>query len=147
MFLFLSFKGLVLIKVTAVKHTKWERQTDEKDELTVKGRVQKGRVQFLTRGVTCPCWHIFPVMIKPLLSTYSLAITSVNNLRICVLIFSDHIDFKTFYVVDININTVFSSVKIGSSCCGLAVMNSASIYEDVGLIPGRAQWVKDPALP
>ena len=34
-----------------------------------------------------------------------------------------------------------------SSHCGLAVMNPISIYEDVGSIPGPAQWVKDPALP
>ena len=34
----------------------------------------------------------------------------------------------------------------GSSHYGSEVINLTSIHEDVGLIPGSAQWVKDLAL-
>ena len=34
-----------------------------------------------------------------------------------------------------------------SSHCGSAVMNPTSIQEEVGSIPGPAQWFKGPALP
>ena len=33
-----------------------------------------------------------------------------------------------------------------SSYCGSSVTNLTSIHEDVGLIPGLAQWVRDLAL-
>ena len=34
-----------------------------------------------------------------------------------------------------------------SSCFGSVIMNLTSIHEDVGLLSGLAQWVKDPVFP
>ena len=39
-----------------------------------------------------------------------------------------------------------TGINYGSSCCGSVVTNPTSIHEDVGLIPGLAQRVKDPVF-
>ena len=36
--------------------------------------------------------------------------------------------------------------SLGSSHCGSVVTNLPSVHEDVGSIPGSAQWVRDPSL-
>ena len=41
----------------------------------------------------------------------------------------------------------FKGGDLGSSHCGSMVTNPTSIHEDVGLISGLMQWIKDPALP
>ena len=38
-------------------------------------------------------------------------------------------------------------IIFGSFCHGLLVMNQTIVHEDVGLIAGLTQWIKDTALP
>ena len=47
----------------------------------------------------------------------------------------------------ITANSLFYRRKTRNSRGGAAEMNPTRNYEVVGLIPGLAQWAKDPALP
>ena len=52
-----------------------------------------------------------------------------------------------FHVLAI-VNSAAVNIKVhGSSHHGSAAANLTRIHEDLGLIPGLTQWVKDPALP
>ena len=41
---------------------------------------------------------------------------------------------------------IFKNIHSWSSLCSSAETNTTSIHENVGLIPGLIQWVKDPVL-
>ena len=53
------------------------------------------------------------------------------------------------YVISIvyHVPGLQKSVLDRNSPCGSVVTNPTSIHEDVGSIPGLAQWVKDLVLP
>ena len=56
-------------------------------------------------------------------------------------------DFSKVGSTFANIVKAKQNISERSFCCGSVIMNLTSIHEDVGSIPGPAQWVKDPALP
>ena len=53
---------------------------------------------------------------------------------------------KLTYLWSINLWQIRQEYTVRSSYCGSVVMNLTSIHEDVSLIPGPTQWVKDLAL-
>jgi len=59
---------------------------------------------------------------------------------------------KTVFLCELEAKLLFTlchdgnKKSFGSSRCGAAETNSTRIREDVGSIPGLAQWVQDPAL-
>ena len=58
-----------------------------------------------------------------------------------------YVDFSQATDQDLSMYLLKKERQIGSSRHGSVVVNPASIHEDAGLIPGLAQWVKNPALP
>ena len=55
--------------------------------------------------------------------------------------------YFTASILPFELEHVPQMTELGSSCHSSVVSNPTSIHENVGLIPGLAQWVKDPALP
>ena len=55
--------------------------------------------------------------------------------------------FLAFFFLKWNQSLLQKYSPLGSLRCGTVVMSLASIYEDVGSIPGLTQCVKDPASP
>ena len=45
--------------------------------------------------------------------------------------------------VSLKMATALENSLTGSSCCGSVVTNPTTMHEDVGLIPGLAQRIKD----
>ena len=56
--------------------------------------------------------------------------------------FLAHETLKYFYYIVLH----HKERKNGSSCCGSLVTKLTSIHKDMGLVPGPAQWAKDPSL-
>ena len=95
------------------------------------------RVTLRLQMCTCQNWEIAENKI--------LMVTSVPQYSTCSI--TQCMVWRLMSYAKPSVCCVIKNLNFRSSHCGSAVMNPDSIHEDVGSIPGLAQWVKDLVLP
>ena len=80
---------------------------------------------------------IYFALRRDLLPIYDFVALSIDRLQNIAYL----LNVDTFYYI------ISKNRFCGASIVAQQVMNATGINEDMGSIPGLAQWVKDPALP